>query len=493
MSFDNRDHITDRLFKDRLDQLDLGPQKHLWDGIEKALDAEQSNRKIFGLPWFTNLIIGLSLVSFSLLAAYKYGYHAATKKMESIHQTKAEPVANEIDPEATMEIIPTQRETENGPDSKESSLDIGIEQEKLGIVKDLMATGQKKTPKGSLEKTKALDNDSFKDISDTEKEINVSNKDNKALALGDLNENKDDLTHSFSKEGEMMESGSIHWNTTASREKIETVESIPSRPWMVGNSKRKKPVLRGHIKDDPCNLVQRFVKRDKIYLDFYYAPEISKRTIEAVYPNSLEYADKRNTDEKFIKAYSMGIRGSYAFKNGLALRTGFNYSEIKERFDFVSETQLIQIIRKDDQGNPIDTVHQEVDIIENIYNRYKFYDVPFVMGYEMDLADFLFSVNAGVAVNLMTRRSGFIYMPNGKDRLNLEHGASEGNQYFKNNVGMSLVGSFGLNYKMSRGLMLLAEPSVRYYLGSITTDKYPLKQNYIQFGLIAGLRYQFVR
>jgi len=488
MNFDRKDQSTDEFFKEKLQNLDFGPQEHLWAGIEKSLDENTSKQKLFGLPWIANLIIGLSLISFSLMASYKYGYYVAEKKAEEIIKQRLK-----SNPNQNSNILSDNNLNDNDlGDINLSSKSQNSNASTSKIQKSIDSDLSKSESKVSTNQKPSLSTKTATSI----KETNVFDKgnvikDREDGVTGDLRFSEDKMNNS--NEDHIIKTSPGQWTSTNQREEMEIVEPLMNRPWLVSNTKRKRSTLKNHIKDDPCNLVERHVKRDRIYLDFYFAPEISKRTIEPVYPNSKDYADRRNADEKFVRSHSMGVRGSYVLKNGLAFRTGFNYSEIKERFNFVSETQLIQIIRKDDKGNPIDTVHQEVDIVENIYNYYKFYDLPFVLGYEIDLADFVFSVNGGVSVNLMTKRSGFIYEPNSKEKFDLIEGSLEGNQFFKNNVGMSLVGSFGLNYKMSRGLMLLAEPSVRYYLGSITTDKYPLKQNYIQFGLIAGLRYQFIR
>ncbi|MBK7810430.1 MAG: hypothetical protein IPI50_04175 [Saprospiraceae bacterium] len=488
MNFDRKDQSMDQFFREKLENLDFGPQEHLWAGIEKSLDENSSRKKLFGLPWISNLIIGLSLVSFSLMASYKYGYYVAEKKTEEKAKQKLKNIPyenktaniegdnNMISKALEQEILVPEVQEANKTNSFSQKSDYTTKSK----VKNIIAT-KKDLEKFTLATTEVDNNNILAKKNGFEEQ-------NKGVTF----DNSEEIINK-EKEVQNIKTSSDQWASTKQRDEISMVDPLQNRPWLVSNTKRKRSTLKHHIKEDPCNLVERHVKRDRIYLDFYFAPEISKRTIVPVYPNSKDYADRRNADEKFVRSHSMGVRGSYVLKNGLAFRTGFNYSEIKERFNFVTETQLIQIIRKDDKGNPIDTVHQQVDIVENIYNYYKFYDLPFVLGYEIDLADFVFSINGGVAVNLMTRRTGFVYEPNSKEKFSLTEGSLEGKQFFKNNVGMSLVGSFGLNYKMSRGLMLLAEPSVRYYLGSITTDNYPLKQNYIQFGLIAGLRYQFIR
>jgi len=498
MSFEGRDHFTDKLFRKKLKDLDVGNQGHLWEGISKALDEEKRSGRFIYFPWMLKTLVGLSLISFSLLAAYKIGYQHSMKEkslqtpplpeweqrnLENEDNTSAGLISKIVNQDQSIDvrsginrgqnnsIVLSEEQKESGEELKEELVP-KPNQPRWSLL--VAGTGEavKKVMQGNQGKS-----DSGLPLK------GVIDGSNAGIATSDFIEEQE------VSGGKML----VDANQKEINSGLQSLSLLPSSKELTLLNGSNKNDLRIHIKDDPCNMIQRYVKRDKIYLDFYYAPEISKRSIEAVYPESDSYADKRNMEERFIKAFSAGIRGSYVFRNGLALRTGFNYSEIKERFDFFAGTQIITIIKRDDKNNPIDTVQEEVPIIENIYNRYRFYDIPLVAGYEVDLADFLLSVNGGVAINLMTSRSGTIYNLDKKSKLDLSSNSVEGKNYFRNNVGMSLVGSFGLNYKLNRGLMLLAEPSVRYYLGSVTTDAYPLKQKYLQFGLIAGIRYQFVR
>lgn len=497
MSFEGRDHFTDRLFRKKLKDLDVGDQGHLWDDISKVLDEEKKSGRFILFPWVVKTVLGLSLISFSLLAAYKIGYQHSKQENSSF------PVKEPLTASQSVEESKDRSQSllqKMGQRKSAQAVPGGV-QENTATSSSIVVNDERQEEQEQSAKTPATGNprwsllvagtgEAVKKVMKGSQELgDRSAKANEIMPASESgNPVQIDLSSSQTREGSSPDAKGIE-NKLSSAETGLLSRNVDAISLLTP----RKDLLYRHIKEDPCNMIQRYVKRDKIYLDFYYAPEISKRTIEAVYPESGSYAEKRNMDERFIKAYSAGVRGSYVFRNGLALRTGFNYSEIKERFDYFAGTQIITIIKRDDKNNPIDTVQEEVPLIENIYNRYRFYDIPVVAGYEVDLADFLFSINGGVAINLMASRSGTIYNLDQKSKLDLSNNSVEGKSFFRNQVGLSLVGSFGLNYKLSRGLMLLAEPSVRYYLGSVTTDAYPLKQKYLQFGLIAGLRYQFVR
>ena len=72
MSFRNSDHFTDRFFRKKLKDVDLGNQDHLWKGIESALNEDKSSRRVLSFPWMLKSVLVLSLISFSLLASYRY-------------------------------------------------------------------------------------------------------------------------------------------------------------------------------------------------------------------------------------------------------------------------------------------------------------------------------------------------------------------------------------------------------------------------------------
>lgn len=471
MSFRKSDHFTDRLFRQKLKDVDLGQQDHLWKGIEAALDESKKSRRVLSFPWMIKSVLVLSLISFSLLASYRFFVNSAGfQKTETINKTKI-----------SAQTFADQSFSNQQQGGSAESLITKISKEKAELLeKDHLQSTvikQKNILKGSV------NSKSGSEVGFSPSQIfseNVSKDEEGDVGFGSSDYMK---SESRSVNDMIKENGSVSQSIELLTKKDQTyIDYLDNNLW----PKQKKFI------DDGCFTRDKSLERRRIYVDIYYSPEMSRRTIEAKNVQFVAYANKRKMDETFIKAFSVGSRVSMVSSKGLSLRTGINYSEIKERFNFVKGTQLITLIKKDAQGNPIDTVQEEVAIVDNIYNRYKFIDIPLSVGYEIDLVDFVFTVSGGIGINLMTKRAGYIYGPDLSSKLNLSS-AVEGNQkIFKDNAGISLLASFGLNYKIGRGFMLLAEPSMRYYLGSLTDSQYPISQKYIQFGLIAGLRYQLV-
>jgi len=186
----------------------------------------------------------------------------------------------------------------------------------------------------------------------------------------------------------------------------------------------------------------------------------------------------------------MGVRGSVVFRNGLALRSGLMYSVIKENFDWDSGDEEITKTVFNQQTGKYEITIETRDIISRSNNSYKFFDIPFYVGYEKELRDFVFSANAGLGFNLSSRQSGIIYENENKTYYKLGNGTDAVSNIYKQNVGVSALFNFGLNYRINQRFRLLIEPSFRYYLSGLTTKDHILKHNTLQSGVILGVRYK---
>ncbi|HEX5625990.1 MAG TPA: hypothetical protein VFX48_08230, partial [Saprospiraceae bacterium] len=239
---------------------------------------------------------------------------------------------------------------------------------------------------------------------------------------------------------------------------------------------------------DGCNVYRN--EKTRYFVDVYYAPELANRSLKGNDAISNTYAQERAQSEKPIMSYSAGVRGSMVFANGLSLRAGLSYSNNTERFDFVKERQTITREIKDKDGNVIRTEIEELVILDKMYNHYKYFDLPILIGYERDLKDFILSLNSGLAFNLSADQSGKIYKPDIKTVYELERSGEANESIFRNNAGVSFIASVGLNYKYNERMMLLLEPSARYYLRSLSDASNPVSQKYLFLGMNIGVRYR---
>jgi len=175
--------------------------------------------------------------------------------------------------------------------------------------------------------------------------------------------------------------------------------------------------------------------------------------------------------------------------NGIALRTGVNYSQINEKFTYFNGSEEVTETRNifDSDGNIIgtDTVTLTGERYKVSNNIYRTIDIPFIVGYEFDMGQFGMSVNGGAYLNLL-------FMPDGDllDPETLEPIAIDGDNFnaFKEQVGLGYYGSLALTYQAKNGLQLLLEPHFKLFPKSVTQDEYALTQRYTSVGLFMGVR-----
>lgn len=226
------------------------------------------------------------------------------------------------------------------------------------------------------------------------------------------------------------------------------------------------------------------------YVDAFLAPEYVIRNLTAKEPEDDPYRQRRDDTEATLYGLSGGVRLSIVTRRGLALRTGIVYNRILERFNLEKEgdTRIVQVVQAGTMDT-ITTVETGTTIVRT-YNRYHSIDIPLLLGYEIDAGNFNFSINAGAYFNIFARQKGKILSQSDVPEFITSNNPQRINA-FEKDLGISIYGSFGLNYRISSGLQLLIEPNVRYQLKPISLSTYPLEQQYINVGLLLGVRRQF--
>ncbi|MBL0238772.1 MAG: hypothetical protein IPQ02_19785 [Saprospiraceae bacterium] len=458
------EHFTDQLFREKLVDAVEPAQDHLWEGIVTALNQEQKKNRIFNFGWIYKFLVSLMILSLGALALY-YFINKNSSKDEQNKKEQFKEASFIQDKNLTFES-----NTYNINESKNS-----LKSDNYNVINDNKV--EQKENYSQISSNKKVSN---KKISDY-KAVKRNKKQMTVKGFSGLESSKG-LNESIDEEANLIiGSQDLYPGIMGQVEKLEEKQSLIK--YMVNSPKKMKVT-----EENPC-----FVKREthkRYYLDVYYAPEISQKRINSKSETGIKYANERNGSERYVNAYSFGFGGSIVFPIGLSLRTGVNFSTIKERFEFVKERQTKSVIIKNPQNEPIDTITEEIIIPGHIYNKYRFVDIPITIGYEINLADFKFAVNGGVGINVTTNHAGSVYAPDIMKLLSLKEENEAVASIYKKNVGLSIIGSFGLNYKINDRFMILAEPSIRYYVGSIASSSYALTHKYMQVGLIAGIRYR---
>ncbi len=265
---------------------------------------------------------------------------------------------------------------------------------------------------------------------------------------------------------------------------------LPVPPFMAAQQRRSSP---------SCYSFHTFLRG--LSVDGYLAPEYALRQLVYKEPGMGEYAAMRDETESYSFAFSAGFRANAHFKGGLALRTGVVYTDIVEKFRNADpDAEVRRIITVN-----IDTIYNPPDVIINVdtlsiveygaydkvgYNRYRFYDVPLLLGYELDRGRWIVHINTGLMLNIGTARRGQILDPQ-SNLVSIHSGENSSYPAFRSKVGSSLLMSLGFNYAVRPKLHLLLEPQFRVWMKPLNLEDYPVDQKYMNIGLAMGVRQYF--
>ena|GEM_PF-3170195 len=226
------------------------------------------------------------------------------------------------------------------------------------------------------------------------------------------------------------------------------------------------------------------------YVDAFLSPEYVIRNLSAKTAEDENYRRRRDDTEATLYGLSGGVRLSVVTRRGLALRTGVVYNRIMERFKLEKEgdVRIVQIVPAG-TTDTITSIETGTTVVRS-YNRYHAIDIPLLLGYEIEAGKFNFSINAGAYFNIYARQKGKILSQSDTPEFITSNNPQRINA-FKKDLGISVYGSVGLNYQIRPNLQLLIEPNLRYQLKPISLETYPLEQQYINVGLLLGVRRQF--
>jgi hypothetical protein len=237
-------------------------------------------------------------------------------------------------------------------------------------------------------------------------------------------------------------------------------------------------------------------------VDVYFSNDFVSKSLTGSQDVSA-YKDMRLATEEPLYSFSVGARFGYNISYRWNLHTGFNYSQINEKFEYVdpesNQTRIITI--KDyvyDNGKIVDSIVTEQTVLvpgttkHTVYNKYRTFDIP-VLGRYTIFANKHLSLSgvAGVFINLSTQEKGMILAANNNKPISLSSLDDEGNTMFKTQLGLTGYGSLSLAYHITPNIDFLLEPNVRLQTESMTNDNYPLRQRFNTYGLSTGLRYKF--
>lgn len=234
----------------------------------------------------------------------------------------------------------------------------------------------------------------------------------------------------------------------------------------------------------PCP--ERDAAGNKKYLEFYAGPDIVFRSFKDT--GTSDYLQKRKETTSIAFAYSTGARFTKVFKNGMSIRTGINYSHIREKFTLTEGNVIQMVFIIGPNGDTIGNYSTRGTLYRRTFNKYNSVDIPLSVGYELGNGRLHANINAGVIVNVYSWQKGLV-VDTANKAVNISTGAAPSPYQFKSNIGVGFLGSASFYYKMNERMHILAEPYFRYNLSSFNKEEITLKQKFHTSGLRLGIRY----
>jgi len=252
-----------------------------------------------------------------------------------------------------------------------------------------------------------------------------------------------------------------------------------------GVTSSNKTVVQ-NIKCDPCPTVEKNAAGNKYYIEVYAGPDYASKNYSDTSNSML--LQKRKGSLSFRSAFSAGLRYTRVFNNGVSFKTGFNYSQINEKFSYVQSnivniTYIIDPATGDTTGTS-STTGTRYKITSNSYHTF---DVPLLLGFEIGNGRLHANFNAGAVVNIYSWQKGESLDTSFKP-VNISTGKSESLYQYKTNIGVGFMGGVSVYYKLNDRFHLLAEPYWRYNFSPMNKEMLSLQEKFSTMGIRLGIR-----
>ncbi len=495
----------DQYFRDGLRDYESPLATNLWDKLDATREEDKKPKGIVWWKW------GLGASLLTLLIASTFYFLNSKQEKTNLPSTK-------VETESPITSIPTTKTSEQASNAVEEAkqvatnknttslteiADTKIEQSKPLKAQEISNTSKKSTAtKNSVNESSAMTS-----TANSTRNKPVITTPKILTETKNFQENKNITDLQTRTSSQPLETKSIKAQPIASVTEEAAVEK--------NKATRRLDFLKttaATLLDDPSSIALAFdtppikmpfswgpkgcysfaggrIKYD-YYVDAFISPEYAIRKLSARTAEDENYRQRRDETEATLYGLSGGLRLSVVTRRGLALRTGIVYNRILERFSLEKEgdTRIVQVV----QAGTMDTITtiETGTTIVRTYNRYHSIDIPLLLGYEVDAGNFNFNINAGAYFNIYARQKGKILSQSDEPEFITSNNPQRINA-FEKDLGISLYGSIGLNYQIRPGLQLLIEPNLRYQLKPISLATYPLEQQYINVGLLLGVRRQF--
>lgn len=471
----------------------------LWKDIQRK--QNKNNRFIYLSSFVGFALISLSsyLVAGSMNAEtttefYKVDHNKHILNQENKNITSHQ-VVDHTDKEYTSKTNPSEvKEKINIEDKSQESLNLTTEQTEEKSKTALTSHQQKNTLSSIKLSTKKQKNNTSLSESNTLNIISYSNK--PLTSSNNLIETKPVVVTLKNDLAIMASETKPQFNLTTSNFKRETLNlsaieryndllNFDSDHYLLPKNKSKIKCFDHKRRYNPFSILG------------YTGPGYVLRTLSnrSGTGETDDYIQARKDNEKVLESIRTGVLLKFKSKSGLYFKTGIDYDRITEKLDFStsSDTSYIlpnQVIKIEIASNgdsivtygPVEVTEMKTKTWIN-YNKYEFFSIPLMVGFEKSRNKWSYAAELGVMINAAFSFTGKVL---DSDVLPIDQP-----NYFKSNTGLSLTGGVGMGYQIAPNFKLWGIPSFRYHLNSVNVDSYPIEQKYMNVNLLFGVEWKF--
>ena len=207
------------------------------------------------------------------------------------------------------------------------------------------------------------------------------------------------------------------------------------------------------------------------------------------------YASRKDSTETMQLSFTAGMRLSKEIGDNMVLKTGLQYSQINERFNYRNEnernTTTVITVRTINNSDGTSSTVRDTSVVEQVgyrvkttYNHYRSFDIPVLLGYEYAGEGWKASLNGGAVFNISSWQEG-AFLDTSYAPVSF---AKTKSPVFKSKTGISLFGSISLIKNISDRMDFFAEPYFRYSLNDRTTATSTFNQRFHTAGMLLGVR-----
>lgn len=223
-------------------------------------------------------------------------------------------------------------------------------------------------------------------------------------------------------------------------------------------------------------------------IDAHVGPSLSQRELTAN-PDDKPYLIKRLNTERRDLAFNAGVRATLMLKGNFLLRTGVEYNQMTEVFEFIDPDYVKYHVEITTQNGmtTIDTVGVDYgERYQKTYNRFGMLDIPFAAGVELRKGRSGFNINAGLSFNMLFWKRGAILSPGTGEPawFTPKDGTLE---VFRPRTGLSATASIQWFYHVTPRMRVFVEPYYKKIMRPVTLDSHPVEQRYGIGGLRLGM------